>query len=973
MPPKPGNAFAQQKELQRLKALEQDQRFHQIAQATSDQTVSEVGPVKTSQEATTTPTEAGDPPESPMTTMSMFTGTVSLESEDVEKSHFEAAVSKEGMHKRGPSRDKTGKRSFTDPVTTPPAQMSVLPEPLSTGKQQSGFGFLRSKFTSRSKKANGSPSLSAYPRTPNINLASIDALSTVNHFGEVSHSSTSPEVGSRVILSSCPETVSFGGSAPLAPISTLPFQWTGGEKLSRPSHISTATTGTIATPQSQYATLSKNEGMILGDMSLSPTRSGTYAIANNPIIVSHPSVMSMVGSVLECSPTHPSIGADPRNINAHTTLRSAFETLYTGPLAIPPGGAFHQQLPLGFDTCHSQSSPHLGTESRLHTPYHDNPTAAGIWEQLHAETPLTMPQFSPVHPSSDNFDTADAGRQLLDKIQPQQQTENVNQNSNEASTYRVEAADTKSESGKEGLEAAEYGEESSFIRTPDKYQLRKSASDRDLRYSTYGNEYEERTPIPKKRLPTVSVRPFGVLSTASPGSGPLGAEFAASSADHKVGSEQGQCRKFGTPQIKVDDRDAENTGNAPSDSLGLSIPNVVQLRRQNARKEVSPRGPTDVTSRGGFPPTPSHPSYQVRGTVEEQIAHQFNVMHHHMEADKQSIKRFIEDFKAHLGDKYRSRYDETFLRQFQELLQQHNTHSTFLQEIYHQIGQMRPGLLADLGPVFANELARQFGAHEQRTREEFTRVHHYILTLNEHVNATQRNVTSHIAQISRKLDLLLQASGTNRGHQPRQEGDRAVQRKVQEENRRRQDESMDSATMTARERAAADTVASMKSPTKTRKVTPGPPKMPVMAAALTSTPPHVPQFPASETVNTVTITDPSLPSPSAVSSARRVKHGHTRKDNGGFGTGSGTGTGPRGLAMPESRDVHPALRLQEQLKKKPGGRTPGEKKGVAGESVVSAIATAAPQGKVEDRDVLWRRPSGDGEIGGRWYKQAMEQ
>jgi hypothetical protein len=150
-----------------------------------------------------------------------------------------------------------------------------------------------------------------------------------------------------------------------------------------------------------------------------------------------------------------------------------------------------------------------------------------------------------------------------------------------------------------------------------------------------------------------------------------------------------------------------------------------------------------------------------------------------------------------------------------------------------------------------------------------------------------------------------------------------------------------------------------------RKLTPLPGKVPVMAAALTSTPPHVPQLPLpqsqSSSITTVSITDPNIPSPSAVSNARRVIYQPTReqdeakKENkriGNVAKDLGNTVPIQGLGT----HVHPALRYQEGI-----------------ESLAGVTEKEKAAEKNDDNEVLWRRPSGNSEIGGRWYKAAMQQ
>jgi hypothetical protein len=57
--------------------------------------------------------------------------------------------------------------------------------------------------------------------------------------------------------------------------------------------------------------------------------------------------------------------------------------------------------------------------------------------------------------------------------------------------------------------------------------------------------------------------------------------------------------------------------------------------------------------------------------------------------------------------------------------------------------------------------------------------------------------------------------------------------------------------------------------------------------------------------------------------------------------------------------VHPALRYQEGIERLAGGKDK--------QQVVEKMTHD------DTNEVLWRRPSDNGEIGGRWYKAAMEQ
>ncbi len=877
MPPKPGNAFAQQKELQR--------RQQQIE----------------------------DLPETPMTTMSLFLDPIPSDSEEDELAQLKTLTPGLTTNRSDIHKIRAGKRSFTDPGASPALLASFTSDTPSTGKQQGGLSYFRSRFAGKGRR-NKDPEAAA-PQQP---LTVADTIRTPT---------------------ARPESVAYFGRACATPELTIAVpQPLKSQALH--SHLSRATTQTVATPQSKYASLLKNDAMILGGISMSPTRSGTYAFSGNPSVVNHPSIISMSGSILEASPHNSTMTINPNTPNTPLTQPSAYDAYYTAPLG-PLTSAWQQN------------------------PY--SPSSSGTWERLHAQYPASMPQFSPQH---NNFDTSASLREPFHDSIGFKEARQLRQESSRTSMHNAATSDTKSENGKEALEATEDLQGTLVNTTPARQVLRRSVSDYGLRYATDQSDSLDRTPVPKSDV-TLRGNTFDVMSPTMPVFNPPKPQ-----SFHRKPVPAPILTPHNARPRRVSDASARSTPTAFHNARPAQVPNP------KAQKKPSTLSLRSGTTRGGHPPTPTYPGYQVRSNLEEQMAHQFNVVHHHMEADKHHIGRWIEDAKNYIADRSQPQLHDKFMTQFNQLCVQSNGFRDYLQRIQHQTSNLGPGIVAAMLPGVAADVTTQMAAHEQRIRQDLGQINNNMLALNDNDNAIQRDITTfqrdmktQLTEMNRKLDMLLQAQGTGssntNGVTARQDKE-AMQQKLREEARRRQQELLDPAALNAKEqatKAAATTKAPppplvSTPPTKTRKATPLPTKQPVMQAALTSTPPHVPQPPgcskssgSGSPTRVVRIVDPSIPSPSAVCNAKRVKHGHTRN--------------PQELAKEDTRaglgvkleaGVYPALRYQEGTEKVTGKRkVSGKGKGKSD--------TTGP----DENEVLWRRPSGDGEIGGRWYKAAMQQ
>jgi hypothetical protein len=306
----------------------------------------------------------------------------------------------------------------------------------------------------------------------------------------------------------------------------------------------------------------------------------------------------------------------------------------------------------------------------------------------------------------------------------------------------------------------------------------------------------------------------------------------------------------------------------------------------------------------------------------------------------------------------------------------------YLERVEQQMSNLRPGIARDVLPGVSVEMTGRFATHERHYENEFRQLNRNLVTLSENFYAFQHNINKQMSQINRKMDLLLEVQGrsmSSAGQSANQDRN-LLERTLGEGACRGKDEDTDRAAMAVKEQIAAATAAnhSTVSPppkqasnplTTIKHPTPLSAKEPIMAAALTSTPPHVPQPPPSQSQSSplakVTITDVSIPSPSAVSDARRIRErdmveqGNATKEKNRRACFIARGLANTTPFHDRGSDVHPALRYQEDIESLAGGKDKQQ------------VAEKQTQ---DDRDeVLWKRPSDNGEIGGRWYKAAMGQ
>ena len=928
MPLKPGNAFAQQKEIQRQKELEEASNHD-------------------------------DQPGTPMTTMSMYTGPVSFESSSDEREKDLTSHASPQLLYHDHLKTITGKRSFTDPVSSTLTAASQTSN-LSTGtKQHSGFSYLKSKFGGKNKKTRDGTA-PAQIGTPNDDSQEQRQLP-----------------GDRKLVSTKNSIYFTPEQTPTAPRST-PSATTN-------PHLSKSTTQTVATPRSQYTTLSGNDGMILGNMALNPTQTGDYPVSGSPAMVNaHQSIMSMAGSIVNCTPRSSANLLIQQDELIKAAQSSTDESSYLAPLPLAPDEPTKQQ-----------QNDLQKEDQQLLPPHHYTPPGVGTWEQLHATNPGTMPQFSPINYQIEYDDGQSFEPRYTHSTDGSADT--PRQASFALSSHHADSSNVQSEDHLVAAETEYDGSQGAVSRLAEK-ALRRTASDYDLTYTTYPSDLVISTPKATRIGYAVP------LDASVPHSQP--AKQTTSAAKHLS-----QLGKISNPV-------ATFTQDARSANMKTALRFTHGQASKRGKFMQSNRG-HGMPTRGGYSPTPPHPGYQARSNIEEQMTHQFNLVHHHLESDKHTIRRWLEDTKNHLADKLASHVPAGFLTQFNQLCLRSNALGQYLDRIQHHTSLLAPEIASKLTPAVKAEVENQIRAHDKGMREEFRVIENTVLTLNDNVNALQRNMSNHNKILDRKLDLLLREAGVEfvglAGTIPTPEQMQAIQKKRREEAKesmRREDDRLNPAMMFEKERKLAaehrnrqldpaatfakeaaatavnredarlDPVAQMErekraaataaaarkpiafgtappiSPTKTRKPTPLPSasKAPVMAAHLTSTPPHVPQMPATRTISpsrtaegrVVTIRDPTIPSPRAVCNAKRVGHGHKRTYK------------TKVEAQGEKGELHPSLRYNQGIES------------IAKAEEEKKEAEEQKKDDNSDNEVLWRKPSGV-EIGDRWYKAAVSK
>jgi hypothetical protein len=122
----------------------------------------------------------GDTPSSPMTTMSMFIGPDFPPGEREGPAEIKTPTNTDRSQRISTARGKMGKRSFTDPISASTAHPTITTEPSSLGKQSSGFGYIKSKLTGKSKRKDfESPAQSFTKLAPSEHTLDMPSTKTV--------------------------------------------------------------------------------------------------------------------------------------------------------------------------------------------------------------------------------------------------------------------------------------------------------------------------------------------------------------------------------------------------------------------------------------------------------------------------------------------------------------------------------------------------------------------------------------------------------------------------------------------------------------------------------------------------------------------------------------------------------------------------------------------------------------------------
>lgn len=606
---------------------------------------------------------------------------------------------------------------------------------------------------------------------------------------------------------------------------------------------------------------------------------------------------------------------------------------------------------------------------------------------MHTRHPATMPQFSPVNQkhsyheeSCDQNRLPHTSKNSLDAAEP-------HKTSVETLPFNICVSDTTRENGRAALETLKYHENSArkIARAPANL-VRRSVSSHELGRASYPSNSPNGTLDTGKvsRLPAESARTSRVLSPPSSLSKSPQYEISPIRTPTTSNPDQHECQIRNPLKLKQDLlQDSDGVLSPSQDAFTLSCnreprQDIAAKGKESSAAEILGNFATD----GTLPSTPDQIDHGARRDYEEQQPHQLGIVYDHGDANQHIWGDRPEDAKHCLATRASPPISEPFRNRLCQMCSETNDIRECLARIEQQMSSWRHSITMSPLQGVSAEMSNQFSAHEKHYEEEFQCMNNNLLTLNENVYAIQRSMTRQMAQMNRRMDLLLEAqrADISRGDHVARQGQDLMEQKLRGQALKREENAMNRATVATKQelKAAANMAVSSVAPsptpqlstpvTKRRNPTPLPAKLPVMAAALTSTPPHVPELPKSQSQSSpyakVRITDPSIPSPSAVSNARRIRQedGRNQKVVGTANRGAGVVAKAPALATAiqgKESHVHPALRYQSGHQRLASGTDKQQ--------------TAKEKMKEEMNQVLWRKPSDNGEIGGGWYNAAMQQ
>ena len=362
MYPKPGNAFAQQKALERQRKAQEE---NLTTSKNDSPSKSSSGETSTSEEST-------------MTTFAQFTGDLpELPSLEVPKG-------------KSPSKSSPHKRSVTDPGKYSYSHQSALPEPLFYAKPKNSFF---SKFTSKSKSNTKEDSQN--PPTPLQKEQEVreteESELTINAVQDNERTEETMKRARSSSRASQTSTASTNSNPKADPVQTI-----------HKSHDTRFAFGpatpssqqTVTTPMNKYfKPRSPPDGIILGAAGVNPTRDGKFARTKHTQVVEQTRIPSISASVISApSLTSPTLWVGPDG------------RIYSGPLLQP----LTYQPPVPFDkksTEDQQQGPRSplfsgfsngssGESETNFSPITYTITSTGAWEQMQLHYPDTMPRFS---------------------------------------------------------------------------------------------------------------------------------------------------------------------------------------------------------------------------------------------------------------------------------------------------------------------------------------------------------------------------------------------------------------------------------------------------------------------------------------------------------------------------------------------------------------------------------------------------
>ena len=300
MIPMPGNAFAQQKEMQRLQKLQEDESNPDedsgtAASNAAQESPSIVGHTLVVPNATT----GEDLIPTPNTTMEMILGPETEYEKGGREAREKMAADMRAKLDRSKGKKKE-KQAATDTRTSTHAHPSVVPDPLFGGK----FGKFAKRFHGKGWKKNQEWYEENNAKSENEDLETTRKAHIQSEFDKSQgiFVSAGPQnyQPAPVDKQQIPTPINISQYGPDAfniPSPAIPHHhaaWPLPTTL-QPGQLSVSTTQTLPPTAGQCPP----QNQTMSNQFLTPTRFGDYALSGQAKFVKHPSMMSMAGTIIE--------------------------------------------------------------------------------------------------------------------------------------------------------------------------------------------------------------------------------------------------------------------------------------------------------------------------------------------------------------------------------------------------------------------------------------------------------------------------------------------------------------------------------------------------------------------------------------------------------------------------------------------------------------------------------------------------